>query len=101
MEYLRNLEASVDVDSDVERLLKSEEEIDSDSDSDEGNSGSQRRQYKMAKRIQVDCWDDYDFNYRFRMSKTTFVRVLEMVRSDLEHINPRYEYIRYHFIAAY
>lgn len=51
---------------------------------------AERRQYRMLERVQVDLWDDYDFIYRFRLSKSTFAVVLEMVRADLEWIQPRY-----------
>lgn len=48
-----------------------------------------RRQYRMMDRLQVDAFDDVDFIFRFRLSKQTFVDVLDMIRADLEYIMPR------------
>lgn len=50
---------------------------------------AERRQYKMMERITLDDWDDFDFVFRFRISKATFHRVLDMVKPDLDYENPR------------
>lgn len=55
-----------------------------DNDEGEGETVRLRREYKLFPRIEVDKWDDYDFVQRFRLSKGTTMRVLEMIRTDLE-----------------
>lgn len=49
----------------------------------------ERRQYKIFQRVHLDKWDDVDFRYRFRVSKTTFAVVLEKIRSRLDYDDPR------------
>lgn len=45
-----------------------------------------RRKYRMHQRLQIDS---FDFVFRFRLAKETFMVVLETFRSDLEYIEPR------------
>lgn len=83
-EWIEELEEVLDV---AEELMDIVEE------SDQRELMAERRQYKMMKRITVDDWDDFDFIFRFRISKATFHRVLEMVKPDLDYENPRSRYI--------
>lgn len=46
----------------------------------------ERHQYKMNERIQINCCDDRDFVWRFRISKATFVRVHELVKVEFHFI---------------
>lgn len=50
---------------------------------------SVRRIYRMPQRHTVDNWDDIDFIRRFRVSKTTFLFVLQLVVHELEHPQTR------------
>lgn len=43
-----------------------------------------RREYELFPRIGIDKWDDVDFLDRFRLSKPTVVKVLQMVESSLQ-----------------
>lgn len=56
----------------------------SESDDEEEYLVTERRQYKMFDRIDVDKWDDYDFFARFRLQKGTVVKVLDLIRPSLE-----------------
>lgn len=54
----------------------------------------ERRQYKMMERIDMDCFDDSDFVYRFRLSKSTVMYVLQMIKSKLELIGDEQRHLR-------
>lgn len=43
-----------------------------------------RREYKMFPRIGMEKWDDYDFIYRFRLTKATTAMVLTMIEDRLK-----------------
>lgn len=64
-------------------------------DDDDGGRhlNRQRREYKMHERIHVECWDDYDFIRRFRISKNSFAQVLQLVKPDLDYTQERSRYI--------
>lgn len=62
--------------------------LDSEND-EEFNFVPERRQYKMTERVQVDSFDDVDFIFRFRLSKTTFIRVFQILQPDLEYTHQR------------
>lgn len=66
---------------------------DDDDDSDDQDLAKERREYKMLERINIDKWDDFDFQYRFRVSKTTFFLVLSCIERKLAFENPRSRYI--------
>lgn len=68
------------------RLLELLEEIEDDAEVPDLVG---RRQYRLMDRIQMESFDDVDFKFRFRVSKFTFVTVLDMIRADLEYVNPR------------
>lgn len=55
------------------------------SDDDENTLVVERRQYKMAERINMEYWDDEDFFQRFRLTKPTVAKVLAIIRPDLEY----------------
>lgn len=76
--WIERLQEVMDV---AEELMEIVEE------SEERELVAERRQYKMMERITVDDWDDYDFVFRFRVSKATFHRVLDMVKADLDFTN--------------
>lgn len=63
------------------------------SDDDEENTlVMERRQYKMMERIDMENWDDKDFFQRFRLTKPTVAKVLEIIRPDLEYSQERYTF---------
>lgn len=49
----------------------------------------ERRIYHMPQRSTINTWDDVDFFRRFRLSKTTFLYVLQLVVDELQHPLPR------------
>lgn len=49
----------------------------------------ERRQYKMLERIDLDKWDDFDFIFRFRLSKPSVLKVLDLIGPNLEHCSER------------
>lgn len=53
-------------------------------DSDDDEMVSERRQYQMQPRLNMEKWDDHDFVYRFRLSKATVAQVLESLKDDLQ-----------------
>lgn len=59
------------------------------SDEEENDLVAERRQYKMMERIDIEKWDDEDFFHRFRLSKPTVVRVLQIIRPALEYNQER------------
>lgn len=60
-----------------------------DDDSDEDGLGLARRPYNLPVRAKVNDWDDVDFFQRFRLTKCTFLMVLQLVAPALHHPNPR------------
>lgn len=48
-----------------------------------------RRPYSMGNRATINDWDDVSFFNRFRLTKTTFLMVLELIRNQLEAPNTR------------
>lgn len=48
-----------------------------------------RREYTMPRRIEVDDFDDVDFYGRFRMTKRTVLRILELIREKLTYSEER------------
>lgn len=58
-----------------ERIERVEEEIE---------AVRERREYKMFPRIDIDKWDDVDFLDRFRLTKPTVIKVLQMIQSSLQ-----------------
>lgn len=67
-------------------LLDREDGYSSD---DDQHLHRERRQYKMRNRIELGHWDDFDFQYRFRMSKESFNIVLGLIEPKLAYENPR------------
>lgn len=49
----------------------------------------ERRIYRMPIRATINTWDDTDFFRRFRLTKQTFLAVLQLVAEDLQHPQPR------------
>lgn len=60
---------------------------------DEEELTIERRPYRLQHRATVDEWDDLDFLMRFRLTKPTFITVLEMIRPELDHLQPRSRYV--------
>lgn len=74
----------------LEKLINVAEELmEIVEESEERELVPERRQYKMMERDTLDEWDDFDFVFRFRVSKATFQRVLDVVKPDLDFANPR------------
>lgn len=74
----------------LEKLINVAEELmEIVEESEERELVPERRQYKMMERVTLDDWDDFDFVFRFRVSKATFQRVLDVVKPDLDFANPR------------
>lgn len=74
----------------LEKLMNVAEELmEIVEESEERELVPERRQYKMMERVTLDDWDDFDFVFRFRVSKATFQRVLDVVKPDLDFANPR------------
>lgn len=74
----------------LEKLMNVAEELmEIVEESEERELVPERRQYKMMERDTLDDWDDFDFVFRFRVSKATFQRVLDVVKPDLDFANPR------------
>lgn len=48
-----------------------------------------RRPYNLPVRATVNDWDDTDFFQRFRLTKRTFLGLLQLVAPALYHPNPR------------
>lgn len=66
---------------------------DDSSDDDHEYMNKERRVYKMQERINLDKWDDFDFVYRFRVSKETFCAILLRIKHKLDFDMPRPRYI--------
>lgn len=57
---------------------------------DDGNVQQiDRRLYNIPVRATINEWDDIEFFMRFRITKPTFLMVLQMVAPALQHPNPR------------
>lgn len=52
-----------------------------------------RRPYNLPVRSTVNTWDDVEFFQRFRLSKRTFLMVLQLVAPALLHPHPRTRYL--------
>lgn len=60
-----------------------------DDDDDDEVRHFDRRVYTIPVRATMNTWDDFDFFMRFRITKPTFLMVLQMVEPALQHPNPR------------
>lgn len=60
-----------------------------DDDEDDAIEFFERREYRILQRAGMNDWDDVDFFRRFRLTKPTFLRVLQLVGPELEHVHPR------------
>lgn len=67
---------------------------------EENYLNAERRQYTMNEQLNLDKWDDLDFFTRFRIHKTTFVYVLDLVRPFLYFIDERYVFAIFHSASA-
>lgn len=65
--------------------------VDGDDDEDDDIDLVGRREYRIMQRAEMNDWDDVDFFRRFRLTKPTFVRVLQLVGPELEHMQPRWK----------
>lgn len=52
-----------------------------------------RRPYTVQERISIDNWDDVDFAQRFRLSKSTVLQILELIRQELTFDDPRFVFL--------
>lgn len=59
------------------------------SDEEENALVVERRQYKMMQRIDMEHWDDVDFFRRFRLTKPSVAKGLQIIRPDLEYSQER------------
>lgn len=63
-------------------------------DDDEDDVGRlARRPYNLPVRATINSWDDVEFFDRFRLTKQTFLYVLQLVGPALEHPQPRSRYV--------
>lgn len=62
-------------------------------DGDDQRDVVMRRPYRIFHRAEMGNWDDIDFFRRFRLTKPTFLHVLEMVEPALRHPQPRPRYV--------
>ena len=49
-----------------------------------------RRPYYLPVRANIDNWDDVDFFQRFRLTKRTFLIVLQLIAPAIKHPNTTY-----------
>lgn len=56
---------------------------------DKNGENIPRREYRLLQRAGMNDWDDVDFFRRFRLTKGTFLQVLQLVGPELEHVQPR------------
>lgn len=79
------MEIELDIVEDLEEmqaLLELQEGI----EDRERHLGRERREYKMKERINIDCWDDVDFHGRFRLTKPTVLRVLQIIEGEIKFV---------------
>lgn len=58
-------------------------------DDDNDNEINVRRPYRIRLQVTMNNWDDFDFRCRFRVTKRTFLSILELVAPILQHPQPR------------
>lgn len=63
--------------------------FDDDGDDDDNVVRLARRPYNLPERATVNDWDYVDFFQRFRITKRTFLVVIQLVAPALHHRNPR------------
>lgn len=63
--------------------------MDSSEEEEEEHFVAERRQYMMNERIDMNKWDDADFFYRFRLSKATVAKVLQIIEPSLVYTQER------------